>query len=105
MKRGGDTPIKETLYAVTTGGTNRFAAGYLVEKVWHVYYTQHNTAWGIDGTGLIVNELQSADGLILNVMLPKMRDNGIEVESYVQEVVDWNVGETIPNVEQYTFIT
>ena len=92
-------------YAVTTVGSNHFAAGYLVEKVWHVYYTQHNTACCIDDTGLIFAELESADVLIKNMLLPKMRNNGIEVESYVQDVVDWNVGETIPNVEQYTFIT
>ena len=62
-------------------------------------------AWGIENTGLIVIEMGGMDALITNLMLPKMRDNGIEVESYVQDVVDWNVGETIPNVEQYTFIT
>lgn len=92
-------------YAVTTGGANRFAAGYLVDKVWHVYFSNNNKAWGIENSGLIVNEMASMDSLITGLMLPKMRDNGIEVESYVQDVVDWNVGETIPNVEQYTFIT
>lgn len=92
-------------YAVTTGGPNRFAAGYLVDKVWHVYFSNNNKGWGIENSGLIVIEMDSMDGLIKGLMLPKMRDNGIKVESYVQDVVDWNVGGTIPNVEQYTFIT
>lgn len=92
-------------YAVTTGGLNTFAAGYLVGNVWHVYFYANNNTLRIDNTGLITGEVVSADGLIKGLMLPKMRDNGIEVESYVQDVVDWNVGETIPNVEQYTFIT
>lgn len=73
--------------------------------MWHVYFSNNNKAWGIDSTGLIVVEMSSMEGMIPGLMLPKMRDKGIEVESYVQDVVDWNVGETISNVEQYTFIT
>lgn len=92
-------------YAVTTGGVNTFAAGYMDGNVWHVYFYANNNALRINSTGLITGELASADSLIQGFMLPKMRSNGIEVQSYVQEVIDWNVGETIPNVEQYTFIT
>lgn len=92
-------------YAVTTGGLNTFAAGFMDGYVWHVYFYANNNALRINNTGLITGELQSADSLIQGFMLPKMRNNGIEVQSYVQEVIDWSVGETIPNVEQYTFIT
>lgn len=92
-------------YAVTTGGENTFAAGYMDGNVWHVYFYANNNALRINNTGLITGELAYADSLIQGLLLPKMRNNGIEVQSYVQEVIDWDVGETIPNVGQYTFIT
>lgn len=91
--------------AVTTGGANRYAVGFLIDKVWHVYFNSNNMAWGIDNTGLIVTEMGGMDGLINGLMLPKIREYGIEVETYAQEIVSWNVGDTIPNVEQYSFIT
>ena len=92
-------------YAVTTGGVNRYAAGYLVNKVWHVYFSSNNKGWGIDNTGEIKAEMGAMDGLIPGHLIPKMIESGIDVESYVAEVVDWQIGDIIPDIEQYTFIS
>lgn len=92
-------------YAVSTGGVESFAPGILVDKVWHIYGSIDDNIWGINSDGLIKEEIYRSSSYITNTMLPLMRNSGLIVESYVIEIIDWNIGQTIPNIQKYNFIT
>lgn len=91
--------------AVAVGqGATRFAVGYIKDKTWFIYTNSNNEGIGINNEGVIEAYLNSMDTLTQYVLLPKLESSGYDVQSveYVEE--DYQIGETIPNVNETTFI-
>lgn len=101
MRRGGDTPETKTLLKIPSSD-DRVSAGYLEDKVFHLYGQGTNLGYQInDQSGEVVSTFSQAKNTLETFIIPRMIEKGYDVESGVLDTSSFEIGDIIPNWGAY----
>lgn len=84
--------------------SGRYCVGRIEGKTYIVNTNSNNEGFSIDNAGEIKGYISPIEGFVQNVFKPKLQSAGYDIQSVEYEIKDWVSGQTIPNINDMTFI-
>lgn len=92
----------QTVYLKIPFTESLYAAGYIEGKTFTLYGEENDIVFQIKNeNGEVANTYQGASTMLQQYIIPKIREKGYEVESSIIDTTSYNIGDIIPNWEQY----